>query len=230
MASEPFSPVRMRCTAPTSVIQSFPSPIFSVRALATRASAMASTWSSSARTSTLILGTNSTVYSAPRYTSVCPDWRPKPCTSVTVMPLTPAPLSASFTSSSLKGLMTAVISFTVLLSSVRVCRLGVQGQVQAEVLLLVVGSQADGCLDHLGDAEADHERVGEGHGRGDDLVDQEVGAAVGDEEAGVGDDGVDRRVGEEPEHHRAEQTADQVDRDHVEAVVEAELRLQAERQ
>ena len=34
MASVPFSPVRMRCTAPTSVIQILPSPIFSVRAAA----------------------------------------------------------------------------------------------------------------------------------------------------------------------------------------------------
>ena len=40
-----------------------------------------------------------------------PAWRPNPCTSVTVMPCTPASFSASFTSSSLNGLMIAVMSF-----------------------------------------------------------------------------------------------------------------------
>jgi len=50
----------------------------------------------------LILGTKSTVYSVPRYISVCPFWRPKPRTSVTVMPLTPLCIKASLTSSNLK--------------------------------------------------------------------------------------------------------------------------------
>jgi hypothetical protein len=40
-------------------------------------------------TSTLILGRKSTTYSAPRYSSVWPFCRPKPLTSVTVMPETP---------------------------------------------------------------------------------------------------------------------------------------------
>ena len=39
--------------------------------------------------SSLILGRKSTTYSAPRYSSVCPFCRPKPRTSVTVMPWTP---------------------------------------------------------------------------------------------------------------------------------------------
>ena len=58
------------------------------------------------------LGTKSTVYSAPRYTSVWPAWRPKPCASLTVMPAMPTSLRAVFTSSSLNGLTMAVINFT----------------------------------------------------------------------------------------------------------------------
>src|SRR5277367_4371093 len=58
-----------------------------------------------------VLGTKSTTYSAPRYSSVCPRCRPNPLTSVTVMPDTPISESAARTSSSLKGLMMAVINF-----------------------------------------------------------------------------------------------------------------------
>src|SRR5690349_5587778 len=70
-----------------------------------------STSSSSVTTSTRIFGTNSTVYSAPRYTSVCPFWRPYPCTSLTVRPVTPRACRPSLTASSWYGLMTAVTSF-----------------------------------------------------------------------------------------------------------------------
>jgi hypothetical protein len=42
---------------------------------------------------------------------VWPFWRPKPFTSVTVRPVTPTLARASRTSSSLKGLMMAVICF-----------------------------------------------------------------------------------------------------------------------
>src|SRR5277367_6820526 len=58
-----------------------------------------------------VFGTKSTTYSAPRYSSVWPRWRPKPLTSVTVIPDTPISESAARTSSSLKGLMMAVINF-----------------------------------------------------------------------------------------------------------------------
>lgn len=51
------------------------------------------------------------MYSAPRYSSVWPFWRPKPLTSVTVIPDTPTWDNASRTSSSLKGLMMAMMSF-----------------------------------------------------------------------------------------------------------------------
>src|SRR5438093_10781056 len=66
---------------------------------------------SSTTISILTFGTKSIWYSAPRYTSVWPRWRPNPRDSVTVMPWTPASLSASFTSSNLNGLTTAVMSF-----------------------------------------------------------------------------------------------------------------------
>ena len=60
----------------TGVTQTFPSPIFPVRADSTITSATWSTASSSTTTSTRTFGTKSTAYSAPRYTSVCPFCRP----------------------------------------------------------------------------------------------------------------------------------------------------------
>ena len=62
-------------------------------------------------TSSLSLGRKSTTYSAPRYSSVCPFWRPKPLTSDTVIPVTPSSDRASRTSSSRNGLMMAEIHF-----------------------------------------------------------------------------------------------------------------------
>ena len=74
----PISPVRTRMTSSTGEIHTLPSPIWPVRAASTIASATRSASPSSASTSIRTLGTNSTVYSAPRYTSVWPRWRPKP--------------------------------------------------------------------------------------------------------------------------------------------------------
>ena len=54
------------------------------------ASTTRSTSSLATATSSFSLGRKSTTYSAPRYSSVWPFWRPKPFTSVTVMPETPA--------------------------------------------------------------------------------------------------------------------------------------------
>jgi hypothetical protein len=88
-----------------------PSPILPVRAAFVIASIVRSTSASGTTASILTLGRKSTTYSAPRYSSVWPFWRPKPLTSVTVRPVTPASASASRTSSSLKGLMMAVICF-----------------------------------------------------------------------------------------------------------------------
>src|SRR3990172_7288794 len=82
-----------------------------VRAAAPITDTTLSTRVSGTATSTLTLGRKSMVYSEPRYSSVCPFWRPKPRTSVTVMPTTPSSVSASLTSSSLKGLMMASIFF-----------------------------------------------------------------------------------------------------------------------
>src|SRR6266571_1655646 len=93
-ASNPRSPVRTRITSSTGVTQTLPSPIFPVRAAVTMASTIFSTSISSVTTSTRILGKNSTVYSAPRSTSVWPFCRPYPCTSLTVRPATPRACSA----------------------------------------------------------------------------------------------------------------------------------------
>ncbi|EMP78607.1 PilL protein [Burkholderia pseudomallei MSHR1043] len=110
-ASAPVSPVRIRITCSIDVTKILPSPILPVRAARSIASTAWSTRSSDTAASIFILGRKSTTYSAPRYSSVCPFWRPNPLTSVTVMPETPSAESASRVSSSLNGLMIAVISF-----------------------------------------------------------------------------------------------------------------------
>src|ERR1700678_915943 len=105
------SPVLMRRTRRMSVTKIFPSPTLPVLDAPTIASITCSTSSFFTATSIRVLGTKSTTYSAPRYSSVWPRWRPKPLTSVTVMPETPISESAARTSSSLKGLIMAVINF-----------------------------------------------------------------------------------------------------------------------
>ena len=91
------------------------------RAALTIASTARSTRSSSQITSIFTFGRKSTTYSAPRYSSVWPFWRPKPLAATTVMPCRPTSCSASFTSSSLKGLMIASIFF-MRVKSPAVCR------------------------------------------------------------------------------------------------------------
>src|SRR5690606_22069702 len=65
-ASTPRSPVRILTTSSTGVTQTLPSPILSVRADFSMASTTAGTSLSSAMTSTLTFGRNSTWYSVPR--------------------------------------------------------------------------------------------------------------------------------------------------------------------
>src|SRR2546429_2428709 len=91
--------------------KTFPSPIDPVLAAPTIVCTTLSTRWSGTTTSILTFGRKSTVYSDPRYSSVWPFCRPKPRTSVTVMPITPISVSASLTSSSLNGLMIASIFF-----------------------------------------------------------------------------------------------------------------------
>src|SRR6202167_4089255 len=94
-----------------SVMNILPSPTLPVLAALSTASTTWSTRSARTATSTRVLGTKSTTYSAPRYSSVCPRCRPNPLTSVTVIPETPISDNAARTSSSLKGLIIAVTSF-----------------------------------------------------------------------------------------------------------------------
>src|SRR5262249_48152103 len=105
------SPVRTRTTVATVVHQTLPSPIRPVCAALTTTPIRSSASSSAQSTSSRTFGTRSTWYSAPRYTSVWPRCRPYPLASLTVMPCTPNTCSADFTSSSLNGLITAVMSF-----------------------------------------------------------------------------------------------------------------------
>src|SRR5947207_8877020 len=111
MASGPRSPVRTLTTVSTGTDQTLPSPIRPVCAALTTTPIRSSASSSSHRTSTRTFGTRSTWYSAPRYTSVCPRCLPYPLASVIVRPWTPNACNAALTSSSLNGLMTAVMSF-----------------------------------------------------------------------------------------------------------------------
>src|SRR3954453_18539550 len=93
-----------------------------------------STMASSTAASILVFGRKSTTYSAPRYSSVWPFWRPKPFTSVTVMPCTLSADNASRTSSSLNGLMMAVISFIQGLVDLEGFGDGQQGRAAPQVL------------------------------------------------------------------------------------------------
>jgi len=95
----------MRTTSSTGRTKILPSPTWPVRAALVAAAMTSPTRASSTTTSILTLTTKSTWYSAPRYTSLCPPWRPKPLTSLTVMPLTPISAKAALTSSSLKVLV-----------------------------------------------------------------------------------------------------------------------------
>ena len=101
----------MRIVCSTGSTKILPSPILPVRAAFMMASTASSTISSGTTTSTFTLGRKSTTYSAPRYSSVCPFCWPNPLTSVMVRPWMPISFSASLTSSSLKGLMTASTFF-----------------------------------------------------------------------------------------------------------------------
>src|SRR5271165_2722605 len=96
-----------------SVTNILPSPTLPVFDAPTMASMTWSTSSFLTATSIRVFGTKSTTYSAPRYSSVWPRCRPNPLTSVTVMPETPISERAARTSSSLKGLMMAVINFII---------------------------------------------------------------------------------------------------------------------
>ena len=105
------SPVRMRTTSVRSETKILPSPTWPVRATSQIVSITPAASSVATTTSSLILGMKSTTYSAPRYISAWPFCRPKPETSVTVMPLIPRRFKASLTSSSLKWRMMASIFF-----------------------------------------------------------------------------------------------------------------------
>src|SRR5687768_11540961 len=86
---------------------------------------------------------------------------------------------ASFTSSSLKGLTIAVISFIRTLLSARrrtvfghgVCRLAVLGQVQASDLVVLRGADARDDVDDLKDDERPNDGEGDGDAHTDDLLD-----------------------------------------------------------
>ena len=109
-ASRPRSPVRARTTVSTGVTQTFPSPIFPVRAAST-----ARRWSCPL---SLVyhdlhpdLGHEvDGVLRTPVDLGV-PLCRPKPCTSLTVIPSTPIRSKAALTSSRVNGLTIAVTSF-----------------------------------------------------------------------------------------------------------------------
>ena len=101
----------MRTASSTGATKIFPSPIRPVLALFSIASMTLPTMESGTTISSFTFGTKSTTYAEPRETSFFPPVRPKPLTSVTVMPWMPTSARASFTSSSLNGLMIASTFF-----------------------------------------------------------------------------------------------------------------------
>src|SRR5690349_4272313 len=123
----------MRMSSPIESTKTLPSPMEPVLAAWQITETTLSASPSGTTTSTFTLGRKSIVYSEPREISVWPFWRPKPRTSVTVMPTTPSSFSASLTSSSLKGLITASIFFipasVTLAAAARLERLAVEGSV-----------------------------------------------------------------------------------------------------
>src|SRR6059036_1379749 len=148
----------MRTAVWTGLTKILPSPMLPVLAAPAITSATLSTRLSGTTTSILIFGRKSTVYSPPRYSSVCPFCLPKPRTSVTVMPITPMPVRASFTSSSLNGLMMASTFFIsdLLENRDRQCR-----HVGADALEVRQDVQVDlRRLDRLGQAGAQPSQVG----------------------------------------------------------------------
>src|ERR1700757_2349990 len=118
---------------------------------------------SSSTTSILILGRKSITYSAPRYTSVCPFCRPKPLTSLTVIPVMPTSCSAFFTSSSLNGLMIAsifFIAFHLALTSTGLLHcLAVKRQVEALALNFGLDPKPDRKIDQFEQDQRDDDII-----------------------------------------------------------------------
>src|SRR6266508_6031884 len=141
-----------------------------------------------------------------------------------VIPWTPAPLRASLTSSSLKGLTIAVTSFTALPSGHgRVGGFGMLAEVETLDLSLLVDSEADGEIDHLGDHKRQHEREYDRGTDGHGLVAQQRNPAAEEQPPEL--------LGrEQAEQKGTRDAADEVNGDHVERVVEPEGLLDAERQ
>src|SRR5271168_3767991 len=83
-AFSPRSSLRIRIASSTFDKNILPSPIFPVLAVFRMVSTTVFTSLSGSTISSLIFGSKSTVYSRPRYTSVCPFCRPCPRTSATV--------------------------------------------------------------------------------------------------------------------------------------------------
>src|SRR5690606_18542102 len=110
-ALSPVSPVRMRVVDARSSTKIFPSPMLSVLAVCWMVSMTCWASPSLAAISSFTFGSMLVEYSAPRKISVWPFCRPKPLTSETVIPATPIAPSASRTSSSLNGLMMAMMNF-----------------------------------------------------------------------------------------------------------------------
>ena len=181
--------------------------------------------SSSARISTRTFGTKSIVYSAPRYTSVWPRWRPNPCTSDTVRPCTPRSLSAALTSSSLKGLMMPTMSFMELspfASNSIQCVPGLRVLRQVEAGLLVLGAHADTprirrrSTIMMRRVTANDHAIVTTTARSCSPAGRGCRSRSARHHRAAGDCRVERRVGEDADQQRADDPADEVDTNDVE--------------
>src|SRR5512141_375201 len=244
-ASLPRSPVRIRITSSRSKTKIFPSPIFPVCAAVRIRSTTAGTSSSFTAASILTLGMKSTTYSAPRYTSECPFCRPNPFTSRTVIPVTPASVSAFFTSSTLNGLMIASIFFMVFLPSrIPAALAGEVSQVEVGVgndrhlvliepleLVLGVDPQPQRQVEELEHDVADDGDVDDVRQRPDALCEELRGVPVEESLHRPGDAVPAVAVGavrEQPEGEHAPGPVHPVDRDRAHRVVDLECPLDEE--
>src|SRR5579883_2605026 len=245
----------MRVTDSRGRMKTLPSPISPVRAARQIASTTEVVRVSGTTSSIFTLGTRSTVYSAPRYCSLWPFWRPNPRTSLTVRPCTPTCVRADLTSSSLWGLMMASTFFMPESPLAFGCPRIPSSPGDGTLRGLVHDHATVAGRAHLGDVQAFdfHRRR---HAIPDDRLDDLVDHDRDDADVGDARHGADRLgcelprvpeeealdwsvdvveapggvapVGKEPDRQHAPEAVGAVDRDRAHRVVDLELPLDEE--
>src|SRR5574341_322293 len=134
-----------------------PSPLLPVFETAVIAAIVDSTSLSSTIISSCSFGRNSTQYSPARHWRQTPFWRPRPCTSVTVMPRIPFSSSAERTASRFSGRIIAS-TFFILFTS-RISLLSMLGNIQSYCFFFLANAQAYGRIYDLCQYQSHNEGV-----------------------------------------------------------------------